>query len=207
MKENIKYLGLFTSILVLIFGVVLMNISGTHLFFEKAAEPVAEVAKVAKVVDPKQLACMAKNIFYEANGEPISGQAAVARVVMNRIQHGFGSNPCNVIYQANYVEKQNDEGDTYKQKMCQFSWVCEGKGEPNKNSPGYMKAKEIAYDVLAYDAYNDVVPKSTLFFHNTSVQPNWPYAQVKKIGNHVFYSRGKKKNQNKISSPAATDKS
>ena len=203
MKTYIKLTGIFTSILVLVFGIVLVNIDN-HV--EEATETVEEVVKVAKVVDPKQLACMAKNIFYEANGEPIHGQAAVARVVLNRIKHGFGSNPCNVIYQANYIEKQNEEGDTYKQKVCQFSWVCEGKGEPNKNSPGYIQAKAIAYDVLAYDAYEDVVPKSTLFFHNLTVQPSWPYQHAKKIGNHIFYSKGKRK-PNKIQTNPDLDKS
>jgi spore germination cell wall hydrolase CwlJ-like protein len=198
MKMHIKYLLVATIILVLMFGFTALNVNNTNLLIEKAAEPVAEVAKVAKIVDPKQLACMAKNIFYEANGEPIQGQAAVARVVMNRIQHGFGSNPCNVIYQATYVEKLNEEGDIYKEKRCQFSWVCEGKDEPNKNNPGYIKAKEIAYDVLAYDAYDDVIPKSTLFFHNLTVKPNWPYQHAKQIGNHIFYSKSKKKKQNKL---------
>ena len=202
MNTRVKIIGIFASILVLVFGIGIINIDN----HTDTSETVEEVAKVAKVVDPKQLACMAKNIFYEANGEPTQGQAAVARVVMNRIRHGFGSNPCNVIYQANYIEKQNEEGDMYKQKVCQFSWVCEGKGEPNKNSPGYIKAKEIAYDVLAYDAYEDVVPKSTLFFHNLTVQPSWPYQHAKKIGNHIFYSKGKKK-QNKNQTTINRDKS
>ena len=202
MNTRVKIIGIFASILVLVFGIGIINIDN----HTDTSETVEEVAKVAKVVDPKQLACMAKNIFYEANGEPTQGQAAVARVVMNRIRHGFGSNPCNVIYQANYIEKQNEEGDMYKQKVCQFSWVCEGKGEPNKNSPGYIKAKEIAYDVLAYDAYEDVVPKSTLFFHNLTVQPSWPYQHAKKIGNHIFYSKGKKK-QNKNQTTMNLDKS
>lgn len=202
MNTRVKIIGIFASILVLVFGIGIINIDN----HTDTSETVEEVAKVAKVVDPKQLACMAKNIFYEANGEPTQGQAAVARVVMNRIRHGFGSNPCNVIYQANYIEKQNEEGDTYKQKVCQFSWVCEGKGEPNKNSPGYIKAKEIAYDVLAYDAYEDVVPKSTLFFHNLTVEPSWPYQHAKKIGNHIFYSKGKKKPK-KIQTVTNLDKS
>jgi spore germination cell wall hydrolase CwlJ-like protein len=195
MDSKFKLFRLITGITVLIIGIILTITNETFDLFTDAAEPVEEAAKVAKVVDPKQLACMAKNIFYEANGEPLHGQAAVARVVMNRVNHGFANTPCNVIYQAKYVEKQSDEGETYKEKVCQFSWVCEGKGEPNKNSPGYIKAKEIAYDVLAYDAYNDIIPKSTLFFHNLTVQPNWPYQQAKQIGNHIFYSKPKKKNK------------
>jgi spore germination cell wall hydrolase CwlJ-like protein len=193
MSDKIKFLRVLTGILILVFGFILTNTEERYFLFDNTPEPIAEVAKVAKAVDPKQLACMAKNIFYEANGEPLHGQAAVARVVINRISHGFGSNPCNVIYQATYVEKENDEGETEKIKLCQFSWVCEGRTEPNKNTPGYVQAKAIAYDVLANDAYAEVVPKSTLFFHNLTVEPNWPYQQAKKIGNHIFYSKSKKK--------------
>lgn len=195
MNDKLKFFRILTGIVVLSIGVVLTITYEDFDIFTDPSESIEEVAKVAKVVDPKQLTCMAKNIFYEANGEPTQGQAAVARVVMNRINHGFGSTPCNVIYQANYIEKQSEEGETYKQKICQFSWVCEGKGEPNKNSAGYIKAKQIAHDVLAYDAYNDVIPKSTLFFHNLTVQPNWPYQHAKQIGNHIFYSKPKKKNK------------
>jgi spore germination cell wall hydrolase CwlJ-like protein len=153
--------------------------------------------KIAKIVDPKQLTCMAKNIFYEAGSESLNGQAAVARVVMNRIAHGFGKDPCAVIYQASYVDKLIDD-EMQKVKLCQFSWVCEGKSEPNKNSARYKQAEQVAYDVLAHDAYTDVVPKSTLFFHNLSVDPLWPYKQVAKIGNHIFYSKAKKPTQKTI---------
>jgi spore germination cell wall hydrolase CwlJ-like protein len=31
-----------------------------------------------------------------------------------------------------------------------------------------------------------------LFFHNLTVDPLWPYKQVAKIGNHIFYSKHKK---------------
>ena len=157
------------------------------------SKPIEE-PKVAKTVDPKQLTCMAKNIFYEAGSESLNGQAAVARVVMNRIAHGFGKDPCAVIYQASYVDKIIDD-EMQKVKLCQFSWVCEGKTEPNKNSARYKQAEQVAYDVLAHDAYTDVVPKSTLFFHNLSVDPLWPYKQVAKIGNHIFYSKAKKPTQ------------
>lgn len=162
-------------------------------------DPIVEEPKVAKTVDPKQLACMAKNIFYEAGGESINGQAAVARVVMNRIASGFGNNPCAVIYQAIHVDKLIDD-ELQKVKVCQFSWVCEGKAEPNKNNNSYKQAEQIAYDVLAYDAYSEVVPKSALFFHNLQVDPLWPYKQVAKIGNHIFYSRAKKPAQKTVTS-------
>lgn len=134
-------------------------------------------------VDAKQLNCMAKNIFYEAGGESIKGQAAVARVVLNRVAHGFGKTPCAVIYQTTQTENG---------KVCQFSWVCEGKGEPNKNNYRFKVAQQIAFDTMVHNKYNDVVPKSMLFFHNLTVTPLLPYAEAVRIGNHIFYSRFKK---------------
>ena len=158
---------------------------------------IVEETKVAKIVDSKQLNCLAKNIFYEAGSEPLNGQAAVARVVMNRIAHGFGKNPCAVVYQTAQVDKLVDD-EVQKVKLCQFSWVCEGKADPNKNSTKYKQAEQVAYDVLAYDAYKDVVPRTALFFHNLNVDPLWPYKQVAKIGNHIFYSKHKKPTQNTV---------
>lgn len=152
-------------------------------------------AKIAKIVDPKQVACMAQNIFYEAGSEPLMGQAAVARVVMNRIAHGFGKNPCSVIHQSTLVERVIDN-QIQMIKLCQFSWVCEGKGDPNKNNPKYKQAEQVAYDVLAYDSYKEVLPRTALFFHNIQVDPLWPYKQVAKIGNHIFYSKTKKPQKN-----------
>lgn len=139
-------------------------------------------------IDMKQVTCMAKNIFYEAAGEPILGQAAVARVVLNRVSHGFAKTPCNVIYQTTTVEKEID-GEPEVVKVCQFSWVCADRPDPNKNSPDYVLAKQIAYDVMVNNAYKEVVPKTALFFHNLTITPQWSYAMVKQIGNHIFYSK------------------
>jgi hypothetical protein len=178
-------------VIILLLGVVTLS-----LFNTSTVEEPAEVSepKVAKLVDPKQLNCLAKNIFYEAGGEPLNGQAAVARVVMNRIAYGFGKNPCSVIYQSTIVEKVIDD-EIQKVKLCQFSWVCENKAEPNTNSQRYKQSYQVAYDVLAYDAYDDIIPRTALFFHNIHVDPLWPYKQVAKIGNHIFYSKAKKPKQ------------
>lgn len=152
--------------------------------------------KVVQQVDKKQLQCMADNIYYEAGGEPTEGKAAVARVVLNRIYHGFASTPCKVVYQTTIVKQTNEDDESFWVKMCQFSWVCEGKSNPNRNSSRYQSSLQVAHDVLAYDKYKDVVPKTALFFHNTSVTNNYPHEVVAKIGNHVFYKK-KSKNVNK----------
>jgi len=192
---------LCTGFLILGLGLSLYNNLGhaeltekeRQLFAKATTAAKAVTAPIAKVVDPVQLACMAKNIIYEAGSEPFLGQVAVARVVMNRVRHGFGNNPCKVIYQANVITRVDEDGEVTKIKVCQFSWVCEGKGDYVKNHPKYKTAEQISYDILAHDAYADVIPKSTLFFHSVFIDsPQWSYQQVKRIGNHIFYSRGKK---------------
>ena len=141
-----------------------------------------------KKIDMKQIACMARNIYYEAGAETMPGQAAVARVVMNRINHGFAETPCKVIYQKTTI---NDN------VICQFSWVCEDKTDPSKSSPRYKRALQVAYEVMVFDMHKNVVPKSALFFHAVTIDPLWPYKQVAKIGNHIFYSKQKVKNEQK----------
>jgi spore germination cell wall hydrolase CwlJ-like protein len=145
------------------------------------------ITATLKKIDMKQVACMAKNIFYEAGGETLPGQAAVARVVMNRVNHGFAETPCKVIYQKTVINEN---------VICQFSWVCEDKGELNKASATYKQAEMIAFQTMM-GMYKDVVPKTTLFFHSINIDPSWPYKQVAKIGNHIFYSKQKVKNEQK----------
>lgn len=140
-------------------------------------------------VDKKQLQCLADNIYYEAGGEPTEGKAAVARVVLNRISHGFAETPCKVVYQTTTVKKTNEDDESFWVRMCQFSWVCEGKKNPNRNSTRYQKSLQVAHDVLVYDKYKDVIPKTVLFFHNTSIVNRYPHEVVAKIGNHIFYTK------------------
>jgi spore germination cell wall hydrolase CwlJ-like protein len=60
----------------------------------------------------------------------------------------------------------------------------------------YKQAEMVAYQTMM-GMYKDVVPKTTLFFHSINIDPSWPYKQVAKIGNHIFYSKQKVKNEQK----------
>jgi spore germination cell wall hydrolase CwlJ-like protein len=154
-----------------------------------ATNAVHSVSNAVSLPNIEHLNCLAANIYHEAANEPYMGQIAVARVVMNRILHGYGSNPCKVIYQSHIVSVPDSDESV---RSCQFSWVCQGKSRPNENNPQYKLAKEIAHKVLTEDAWSDIIPSNVLFFHNTSVKPNWPYNPVFSIGNHIFYSKSKK---------------
>lgn len=140
----------------------------------------------AYALDIKQIKCMATNIFYEARGESEIGKAAVARVVMNRVKHGFAPSPCAVVYQ-----KTTNNGTNVT--VCQFSWVCEGKKNPNTKDPMYKESEQIAYEVMALNEHKHVIPASTLFFHNTSVTPDIKYKRKIQIGNHIFYEHKKRR--------------
>jgi spore germination cell wall hydrolase CwlJ-like protein len=172
---SIKIILLFS---IICFGILLHT---NNIDFEEVVPFVP--LKLAQY-DAKQLECMAKNIYYEAGSESIKGQAAVARVVLNRVANGFAKTPCAVIYQ----KFETDRGI-----VCQFSWVCENKNEINKNNYNYKMARQVAYDVMTNDKYDDVIPDNTLYFHNLSVTPLWPYDSALKIGNHIFYSMKKKR--------------
>lgn len=147
--------------------------------------PVVQPEKT-KSVNREYIKCMAENIYWEAAGEPFMGQVAVARVVMNRVKHGFASNPCRVIHQSKYIP--GSDGSENKIRLCQFSWVCAGKSQPARNSR-YIQAEEIATRVLTNDEWSDTIPGNILFFHNTSVSPGWGYRRAMEIGNHIFYSK------------------
>lgn len=152
-----------------------------------------QLKPVAKFVEEKQLRCLAENIYFEAGKEPTEGKAAVARVVMNRINYGFETTPCRVVYQSTKIKQVNELDEPFWIKVCQFSWVCEGKGNPNKRDPRYQNSLQIAYDVLAFDKYSDVIPNTVLYFHNKTVDNPWPHKVEKIIGNHIFYSKTHKK--------------
>jgi spore germination cell wall hydrolase CwlJ-like protein len=158
----------------------------------KSRELESQTRPVARPVNQEHLKCLAANIYHESAGEPFMGQVAVARVVMNRVLHGFGSNPCRVIYAHHSVPHPETPEETVK--VCQFSWVCEGKKTPPRNA-SYVQAEQIAHEVLAYDSWREEIPNNMLFFHNLSVNPRWKYRRVMTIGNHVFYATGREKQQ------------
>lgn len=160
--------------LILLFGLTMPHMTNTV--------SVMNFKSISLKVDAIQLKCLTNNIYFEAANQGLMGMAAVARVVMNRVTHGFASTPCKVVQQVIVVDDK---------KVCQFSWVCEGKSVPIRDAK-YRQAEQVAYDVLVNNRYSDVLPRTALFFHNTTVDPMWPYKKVATIGNHIFYSKSKR---------------
>lgn len=139
-------------------------------------QPLIWRSELVTELDPKQLKCLSDNIYYEARGEPVEGQIAVAQVTLNRVRQGrWGNTVCDVVYY-----KRNS--------VCQFSWVCMPRANPNQKQ--YVKSKEIAERTASY-LYTDVQYKynAALHFHSNKVQPKWHKRlnKVKQTGNHIFY--------------------
>jgi spore germination cell wall hydrolase CwlJ-like protein len=159
----------------------------------KQQEIVKQQIAKAQAVDPKQFKCLTDNIYYEAGNQGTLGQAAVGRVVLNRVKHGFGRNICDVVYDKTIRTRETENG-TITRVICQFSWVCED-GPKAINHTTYANARQVAWKILTTDAYHDILPNNTLYFHNTRVSPNWGLQRVTKIGEHIFYSNTKVKDK------------
>ena len=127
----------------------------------------------------KQIVCMAKNLYYEAAMESHEGKLAVAQVTINRANNeNYPSDICGVVYQKT--------GAT-----CQFSWTCDSDKKEIRNRYAWEESLYIARRALTESILHHELAKSNaLFYHATYVEPGWSNVKyVKKIGNHIFYSR------------------
>ena len=164
------------SLFVFTFFLILSVINNQNSFNKVVEEekPTAIVQVKNPQVDMKELSCMAKNIYHEARSEPVEGQIAVAVVTINRVLHSdFPDSVCDVVYQRNT-------------RVCQFSWVCEGK-KVIRDPVSYQRALDIARVVLKGEKYIDKL-SNALYYHADYVRPRWGHkTKVAKIGRHIFY--------------------
>ena len=125
----------------------------------------------------KQMLCIAKNIYYEAASEPYEGKLAVAQVTINRVNSGnYPSDFCGVVNQRT--------GET-----CQFSWTCE-KSYPIKDPYKWEECLNIAKRALTETVLHKELAKTkAMFYHANYVNPGWKMRVVKRIGNHIFYTK------------------
>jgi spore germination cell wall hydrolase CwlJ-like protein/uncharacterized Fe-S cluster protein YjdI len=165
------------------------------------------------IIDPKELACLARNIFFEAGGEPIEGKVAVGVVTLNRLQDGrFGRSLCGVVdqklttsvprtvYKETVVNKflttevKREPITVYENRtVCQFSWNCTKVSLPKKDDERWIESLHVARELLVNEsAYPDYRYKygEAKWFHNVFVKPTWARQKehVAKIGGHHFYA-------------------
>ena len=123
--------------------------------------------------------CLAQNIYYEARGSSKVDQIAVADVVLNRVQSDrYPDTICGVV-QDGYRPGRN---------VCQFSWYCDGKSDLPENQEAWIKAQQIAINMVYNDKYVGITEGAT-HYHASYVLPEWAETktQVVQIGEHIFY--------------------
>ena len=193
-KKFFKFLSIFT---VLSYGVY-----GIHSYAENAIERdareyslgVGEVIQEIKedaekektairkiktqnihLANNRELKCLADNIYFEAGNQSTTGKLAVAAVTINRVKSPkFPKSVCSVVYQRT-------------NRVCQFSWVCEGK-KHIRSAQQYAESKKVAEKVLLSGANHGILGRNVLFYHADYVNPRWNLRRVAKIGDHIFYA-------------------
>jgi Cell Wall Hydrolase len=122
--------------------------------------------------------CLASAIYYEAASESDDGQRAVAQVVLNRVRHpAYPNTVCGVVFQG------TERGD----RLCQFSFACDGSMRRTPPRAAWIKARRIADEALAGRVFEPV--GYATHYHTLAVNPAWGPKLVKAaiIGAHIFY--------------------
>lgn len=181
---------------------VIQKINSTRVIYRPIKEN--ELDDIKQLVKPEEVECLALNIYREANNQSIAGQIAVGRVVMNRVlDRRYPADTCGVIFEGPVKEswktkQQKDLPDDQRvyyprRDRCQFSWYCDGKKDEvinKENNRAWRIAENIAYQILAFDKWKDVLEGAT-HYHANYVDPKWNKSMQKIviIDDHIFYKR------------------
>ncbi|RVQ64758.1 cell wall hydrolase [Croceicoccus ponticola] len=120
--------------------------------------------------------CLTQAIYYEAGFEPEDGKRAVAQVVLNRVRHpAYPNSVCGVVYQGS------------NQRVCQFSFTCDGSLGRRPAAGAWASAERIARDALSGRVEESV--GTATHYHADYVVPRWAYSlgKVRQLGSHIFY--------------------
>lgn len=162
-------------------AVIVLSIISAILYPKFNIEPQQSTKPVNNYKEySRQIKCLADNIYYEAGNQPIAGKKAVAYVTLNRLHSDKWPNDvCSIVYQKT-VDKATNK------IVCQFSWVCEKRKQPEKDqwNLSYNVARHVWKE---YNVNNKDPTFGSKFFHATYVRPQWNYQKVVQIGDHIFY--------------------
>jgi hypothetical protein len=129
------------------------------------------------------LLCLALNDYFEARGETLQGRVAVAKVVLNRAQDlRFPNTVCGVVF-------ENHRMSTTNERVCQFSWHCDGQRDRPADTDVWRDSVLIAAAVLfGGDAIDDPTG-GAMWYHTMAVRPPWAVRlqASAEIGAHLFY--------------------
>jgi len=195
-KKFFKFLSIFTVLVYSLYGInsyaedaIERDTREYSLGFVEVIQEIKEDAAEEKkktalrkietqnihLANNRELKCLADNIYYEAGNQSTQGKLAVAAVTINRVKSPkFPKSVCAVVYQRT-------------KRVCQFSWVCEGK-KTVRSAQQYSESKKVAEKVLLSGANHGILGRNVLFYHADYVNPRWNLRRVAKIGDHIFYA-------------------
>ena len=195
-KKFFKFLSIFTVLVYSLYGInsyaedaIERDTREYSLGFVEVIQEIKEDAAEEKkktalrkietqnihLANNRELKCLADNIYYEAGNQSTQGKLAVAAVTINRVKSPkFPKSVCAVVYQRT-------------KRVCQFSWVCEGK-KSVRSAQQYSESKKVAEKVLLSGANHGILGRNVLFYHADYVNPSWNLRRVAKIGDHIFYA-------------------
>ncbi len=122
------------------------------------------------------LKCLTQAIYYEAANEPELGKRGVAQVVLNRLRHpAYPNSVCGVVYEG------------ANQRVCQFSFTCDGSLLRTPMAKQWNEAKRVAQEALMGATAPEVGTATN--YHADYVVPRWAFTlgKLTKIGRHIFY--------------------
>ena len=124
--------------------------------------------------------CLTEALYFEARGETVAGIFAVAEVILNRVDSSrFPSTVCGVVRQG-----------TGRKYQCQFSYLCDGRGEVVREPHAYRAVGKVARVML--DGAPRALTGGAQFYHTRQVSPRWSrvFDRTTTIGAHHFYAQG-----------------
>ena len=141
------------------------------------------VVENKKLLDEREVMCMALNLYHEARGESKVGRRAVMHVVKNRADaDGFGGDTiCDVVMAG----KKDSRGRILKGK-CQFSWTCDFASDVPKDLEKFERLEKEARDFMMKERIDDITEGAT-HYHSIAVNPSWGLDKTARIDRHIFY--------------------
>ena len=194
-KKFFKFLSIFTVLVYSLYGInsyaedaIERDTREYSLGFVEVIQEIKEDAAEEKkktalrkietqnihLANNRELKCLADNIYFEAGNQSTQGKLAVAAVTINR------DYLLNVCFGFQFFLMRT-------KRVCQFSWVCEGK-KTVRSAQQYSESKKVAEKVLLSGANHGILGRNVLFYHADYVNPRWNLKRVAKIGDHIFYA-------------------
>ncbi|HXB18345.1 MAG TPA: cell wall hydrolase [Steroidobacteraceae bacterium] len=177
--EHLGFVALLALLLLAVAGVIYLAYrDGTSIEPVRIETVQRDEARARQRADDLQ--CLAENIYFEARGEPLAGQYAVAEVTLNRTHaRNFPRTICAVVHERRW-------DPVHRRHVADFSWTAQGPLSP-EDGAAWKQAMTVAN--AAYDELSPSLVPEALFYHATSVQPDWARSRhaVATIGNHIFY--------------------